>query len=75
MRRRDSLGAAVAVLLPALALSAEAEALDEEFLEYLAEFEEDDDWNWFAQDDEDKKTAAKPAPAKKPDPSPEKVKP
>ena len=73
MRRRDRLGAAAVLLLPALAVSAEAEALDEEFLEFLAEFEKDDDWSWFAQDDEaaakEKKQAAKPAPAE------EKVKP
>ena len=64
--RNERLAAAL-LLLPALALSAEAEPLDEEFLEFLEEFGEEDDWAWFAQDDEDddavaKKTAAKPAP-------------
>lgn len=61
--------AAALLLLPALASGAEAEALDEEFLEFLAEFDEDDDWAWFTQDEQDKdaakKTAAKPAPVEK----------
>jgi hypothetical protein len=34
--------------LPALAHAAEPEVLDEDFLEYLAEFDdEEDDWSWF----------------------------
>lgn len=62
---------AVAGLLASVAHAAEPEPLDEEFLEYLAEFADADaDWTWFAADeDEDEddaaekaKQAAKPAP-------------
>lgn len=54
--------------------AAESEQLDGEFLEYLAEFANaEDDWTWFASDDDAEK-AAKPAakPVQKPA---EKVKP
>jgi hypothetical protein len=57
-----SAAALVIALLPAWLKAAEPEALDEEFLEYLAEFEDEDDiWAWLAQDDDEK--AAKPVPA------------
>lgn len=71
--------AATLLLVPALALGAEPEPLDEEFLEFLAEFDEDDDWAWFTQDARDeaaaKKTAAKPAPVDEPLPVEKKVQP
>lgn len=45
------LGSAVLTLLPALAQSAEPPALDEEFLEYLSEYEgQTENWTWFADD-------------------------
>jgi hypothetical protein len=54
------------LLIPALAVSAEPEPLDEAFLDYLAELEdEDDDWTWFAQDDDDEDAAKKPVPETK----------
>lgn len=47
-------------LLAGVADAAEPEPLDEEFLEYLAEFEDTaDDWIWFASDDE-KEDAPRP---------------
>lgn len=55
------------MLLAPVAYAAEPEPLDEEFLEYLAEFADTDaDWTWFAADDEDdaakkEQQAAKPA--------------
>jgi hypothetical protein len=61
-------------LLATAVRAAESEQLDEEFLEYLAEFANaEDDWTWFASDDDEEK-AAKPAakPVEKPA---EKVKP
>ena len=50
-------------LLPAGGNAAEPAPLDEEFLEYLAEFETgSDDWTWFAtQEPEDDKDTSKPA--------------
>lgn len=50
-------------LLPAGGNAAEPAPLDEEFLEYLAEFETgSDDWTWFAtQEPEDGKDASKRA--------------
>ncbi|HEU4484862.1 MAG TPA: hypothetical protein VFR96_05170 [Povalibacter sp.] len=55
-----ALGGLALVVMPVFA--ADTEALDEEFLEYLAEFDRDD-WSWFDahQDDPD---ARKPAPQK-----------
>jgi hypothetical protein len=45
--------------MPAFVRAADAEVLDEDFLDYLAEFEdEDDDWSWFDGDD-------KPSPPKR----------
>jgi hypothetical protein len=50
-------------LLACVADAAEPEPLDEEFLEYLAEFEDNtDNWTWFASDDE--KEAAPKSPVK-----------
>jgi hypothetical protein len=41
-------------VLPIVARAADEEALDEDFLEYLAEFDDkDDDWGWFDLDDGD----------------------
>jgi hypothetical protein len=46
--------------VPMLTQAAEPEVLDEAFLDYLAEFdEEEDDWSWF--DAEDKASDAKKA--------------
>ena len=64
--RIDRLGALALLVIPALAVSAEPEPLDEAFLDYLAELEdEDDDWTWFAQDDDDEDAAKKPVPETK----------
>jgi len=58
---------AALALLPGLAAAAEPPPLDEEFLDYLAEFEgQSDNWTWFADDDktpakENKAPPAKPA--------------
>jgi hypothetical protein len=67
--------AALAIaMLPAWLKAAEPEALDEEFLEYLAEFEDEDDiWAWLAQENDEKK--AKPEPAVKPAARHDEVKP
>jgi hypothetical protein len=44
----ESLALIALVASPALAHAAEPEVLDEDFLEYLAEFDdEEDDWSWF----------------------------
>ncbi len=53
------IAAAVALgALPVLARAAEPDALEEGFLEYLAEFDDEQaDWNWFDRDD--KATAVK----------------
>ena len=70
----------MAVSLPALAIgtallagtarAAEPAPLDEEFLEYLAQLEGDeDDWTWFEADEPPPaaaKPAARPAPASQP---------
>jgi hypothetical protein len=71
------LALAVAGLLASVAYAAEPEPLDEDFLEYLAEFAAADaDWTWFASDDDDDVAAEKAKPAAKPAPkSAEKVKP
>jgi hypothetical protein len=69
-RRRCQLltGAVLALgVLPIVARAAEQEALDEDFLEYLAEFDDkDDDWSWFDADDDDTpvKPQNKPTPSK-----------
>lgn len=65
---RATLAIAVASMLAGAAASAaESERLDEGFLEYLAEFEDDgDDWTWFADDEEEEKTPVKAAAAPKP---------
>lgn len=72
-----ALALAVAGLLAAVAQAAEPEPLDEEFLEYLAEFAQADaDWTWFASDDDEDVAAEKQKPAARPAPqSAQKVKP
>ena len=53
-----------AIVVPILAAAAEPEVLDEDFLEYLAEFDnEEDDWSWF--DAEDKAAQLKKAASQK----------
>lgn len=58
------IAAAIALgAVPALAQTAEPEVLDEAFLEYLAEFDDEkDDWSWFDRDDKatDTQKAARP---------------
>lgn len=68
---------AVAGLLAPVAHAAEPEPLDEEFLEYLAEFADADaDWTWFAADEDEDDAAEKAKQAAKPAPqSAAKVKP
>lgn len=68
---------AVAGLLVSVAYATEPEPLDEDFLEYLAEFAEADaDWTWFASDDDEDVAAEKEKQAAKPaQQSAEKVKP
>jgi hypothetical protein len=69
---------ALAGLLASVAYAADPEPLDEDFLEYLAEFATADaDWTWFASDADDEDVAEKEKPAAKPAPqqSAEKVKP
>ena len=52
------------IAVPILAAAAEPEVLDEDFLEYLAEFDnEEDDWSWF--DAEDKAAVLKKAASQK----------
>jgi hypothetical protein len=74
---RAAFAVALAALLASVAYATEPEPLDEDFLEYLAEFAAADaDWTWFASDADDvaaekEKPAAKPAPQQ----SAEKVKP
>ena len=59
---RAALAIAVAGLCAGAALAVEPEPLDEEFLEYLAEFEDSsDNWTWFADDDKQDAAAAKAA--------------
>ena len=56
--------ALIAIVMPILAAAAEPEVLDEDFLEYLAEFDnEEDDWSWF--DVEDKAAELKKAASQK----------
>lgn len=56
----------LARLMASAAVAAEPEQLDEEFLEYLAEFaNEEDDWTWFASDEEAPAAKAQPAAGKK----------
>lgn len=46
-------------------MSDETESLDEDFLNYLAEFEDsDDDWSWFSDEVDDEDAAAKEKAAK-----------
>jgi hypothetical protein len=46
-----AVGSTALTLLPAFARSAEPPALDEEFLEYLSEYEGPaENWTWFADD-------------------------
>ena len=61
--RSAALALAIAGLLAGAATAAEPEPLDEDFLEYLAEFANDaDDWTWFASDtDEDDEEAPQAA--------------
>jgi len=57
--KRTVLSLAALALLPAVANGAEPPPLDEEFLDYLSEYEgQADNWTWFA-DDEAAKDAAK----------------
>lgn len=67
----------IAGLLACVAQAAEPEPLDEDFLEYLAELEDEgDNWTWFVSDDvKDEKNAAATPPVKRPDKRPEKVEP
>lgn len=59
---RAALAIAVAGLCAGAALAAEPEPLDEEFLEYLAEFEDgSDNWTLFADDDKQDAAAAQGA--------------
>src|SRR5262245_34821589 len=46
--------------LPLVAAATDSEQLDEEFLEYLAEFDGKDDWTWFNADDDDQPPPKKP---------------
>ena len=56
----------LAALLPALANGAEPPPLDEDFLEYLAEFEgQTDNWTWFADDAADSKDEKPATPAQR----------
>ena len=51
--------------LPVIAASAEDAALEEDFLDYLAEFDDEDDWSWFDSSDDGSESKPKePAPAK-----------
>jgi len=60
-------------MLPMGASAAEPEALDEEFLEYLAELDDDeDDWIWF---DDDENPVTKPTTARPATPRTEKQEP
>ena len=76
-RRRDFLtGTALSLGLLPILVNADDEALEEDFLEYLAEFDdEDDDWSWFDSADNKsvkqppgKPTGTKPTVAEKPKP-------
>ena len=67
---------AVAGLLASVSFAAESEPLDEEFIEYLAEFAASDaDWTWFASDDDEDADAKEQQAAKPAQQSAEKVKP
>ena len=47
--------------MPVIVRAADTDVLDEDFLDYLAEFEdEDDDWSWF--DGEDKPSSSERSP-------------
>jgi hypothetical protein len=67
--KRVALSVAALALLPVFADSAEpAPPLDEEFLDYLSDYEgQSDNWTWFAntdaakQQDKDKSKESKPA--------------
>ena len=53
-------------LLPGITECAEPPPLDEEFLDYLAEFEgQSDNWTWFADDDKTPAKEDKTPPAKR----------
>jgi hypothetical protein len=63
---RTVLTLAALTLLPGVVAAAEPPSLDEEFLEYLAQFEgQADNWTWFADDDEEPKQPASPATREK----------
>jgi hypothetical protein len=75
--RRAMFGLLALGALPMVAKSADAEQLDEEFLEYLAEFEDsDDDWSWFdSHADKDSRASQKQQPAARTTTEQEKAKP
>lgn len=59
--KRTTLTLAALALLPALAESAEPMPLEEDFLEYLSQFEsESDNWTWFADEEAPEDKEEKP---------------